>query len=61
MCYATVSALLKSYPLDDGAYFGPIVLDCDLLVPINVLSLDEIFQGAINVNQEFLMLLVVLV
>jgi len=43
------------------AYFRAIVLDGDLLVSINVLSVNEIFESAFDVNQEFLVLLIVFV
>ena len=32
------------------AYLGAIVLDCDLLVSVDVLTINEVFKGAVDVN-----------
>lgn len=53
--------LLQRLEGDMLAHFWSIVLNCDLLVPVNVLSFDQIFESAIHVDQQFLMLLVVLI
>jgi hypothetical protein len=39
------------------AYLGAIVLDCDLLVIVEVFSFMQVFQGLFDDHQELLVLL----